>query len=460
VLAPLEQEPARHHRLLISELEKVAHGTIDRLMVFMPPSSAKTTYSSILFPAWMLARSYGIDVIGASYNAEYAEDISWRIMRLAAEEEDSLEYRLISESRKLWRTNKRGVYRAAGAGGGITGRRADLIIIDDPIKGREDADSHAMREKVWAWYRAEVIPRLKPGGRIVLIQTRWHHDDLAGRLLKQMEAGTGDTWRIISLPALALPGDIMRRKPGEALWPEWEDEAALARKRAVIMEREWSALYQQNPTPPEGALFKPNMMEIVHAVPADLVDVVRSWDLAASKAQVGSEPAYTVGLKLGRNARGRYFILDVQRFRGGPDEVDAAIRNVADRDGKLVKVRIPQDPGQAGKTQVLHLGRLLAGHVVVIGIETGDKETRAQPVASQVNIGNVGMLRAPWNELLVEEMATFPLGIFKDQIDALSGAFEVIGVGQAPMQISDVAVQRTATQTIHRPIGNYGMSLR
>src|SRR6476646_10442454 len=279
-LDALGQSPATHHVLLIEELEKVARGETDRLAIFMPPGSAKTTYASVLFPAWMLAQKPGLDLIGASYNADYAEDISGKIISLVREHSQLLGYTLRNDNRKLWRTTNRGQYRAAGAGGGITGRRADLVVIDDPIKGREDADSEIMRERVWKWYRAEVITRLKPGARIVLIQTRWHYDDLAGRLLEQMEAGI-DNWRIIDLPALARDDDMLGREPGEALWPEWEDIAELARKRAIMGEFELSALFQQRPTPIEGALFKPSMIATLDAEPACQA-VVRSWDLAAT----------------------------------------------------------------------------------------------------------------------------------------------------------------------------------
>jgi hypothetical protein len=155
-------------------LQRVADGLCDRLMIFMPRGHGKSRYASILFPLWFMAQADGQDVIGASYNAELAEDFSLQAIRMAQENAATLGYSLIDESRKLWHTSKRGTYRAAGAGGGITGRRADLFIIDDAIRGREDADSDKLRDKVWSWYRAEVITRLKPGARIVLINTRWH----------------------------------------------------------------------------------------------------------------------------------------------------------------------------------------------------------------------------------------------------------------------------------------------
>jgi predicted phage terminase large subunit-like protein len=434
-LAPLGQTPAAHHRLLIEELQAAADGEIDRLMIFMPPGHAKSRYASVLFPGWFLGQEAGQDVIGASYNADLAEDFSGQIMRLAQENATTLGFSLVDESRKLWHTSNRGTYRAAGAGGGITGRRADLFLIDDPIRGREDADSSKLRDRVWKWYQAEVVTRLKPGARIVLIQTRWHEDDLAGRLLAAAETG-GDTWRVVNLPAIAeTEDDALGRSIGDALWPEWEDVAMLERKRAAIGEREWAALFQQRPRPLEGSLFKIAAISLLEAAPAGGT-VVRAWDLAATALTGTRDPDWTVGVKLQRQASGQFTVLDVRRLRGGPDEVERMVVNTAHQDGDSVRISIPQDPGQAGKQQVLYLGRKLSGFRVESSPETGDKATRAAPIAAQVNIGNVSMVRAAWNIPFLEELAGFPSSAHDDQVDALSRAFAMVGMGAGPLVIS------------------------
>jgi len=440
------ETPARHHAFLLRELETVARGEVDRLMIFMPPGSAKTRYASIVFPAWMMAQRVGVDMIGASHTGDYAEDLSLQLIRLIQENSDTLGYKLLNDSRKLWRTDKRGQYRAAGANGAITGRRADLVLIDDPIKGREDADSEIMRDKVWGWYRAEVVTRLKPRARIVLIQTRWHQDDLAGRILNSSRASE---WHVIELPAFAGENDPIGRAPGEALWPEWEDRVALERKRDEVGPREWSALFQQRPTPLEGALFRPAQIQVLDAPPV-CVATVRAWDLAATSAALGGNPDWTRGLKLGRTQNGGYVILDLVSMRGGPDEVLAAVVNTAKLDGKTVKIRLPEDPGQAGKQQTLYYGRHLAGYMVTNDRETGDKVTRASPVASQVNIGNVAMVRASWNLELRDELIDFPNGLHDDIVDALSGAFGVVGLGLQGIRISPEAMSRFATRVVHR----------
>lgn len=410
-------------------------------MVFMPPGSAKTRYASIVFVCWLLAQRERIDVIAASYNSEYAESVSYAIMHMVQDNAETLGYEVLAGTRKLWYTTKRGQYRAAGAKSGITGRRADVVLIDDPFKDREEADSPEIREKVWSWYRSSVVPRLKPGALIILIQTRWHHDDLAGRLLEAAKTGS-DQWTVIDLPALAEKDDPMGREPGEALWPEWENEEALHRKRVAVGEREWSALYQQRPSQSEGVMFKAHMIPVVDAVPP-LSNIVRSWDLAGTEKRPGNNPDWTVGLKMGRTKDGAYVVLDVKRFRGAPDEVNSTIAATAIEDGKTVTVRLPEEAAAAGKQLKLAHARLLATYRVVFERETGAKTTRAEPVASQANVGNVSMLRAPWNLPFRDELAEFPYGSFDDQVDALSGAFGVVGLGKQPMQVSAEAVAAT-----------------
>jgi predicted phage terminase large subunit-like protein len=426
-LEPYDQVPARHHRLLIDELECVAGGTTDRLAIFMPPGAAKSRYASILFPPWFLAQKPGLDVIAASYNAELAEDFSGAAIGICQEHATTLGYSLRGRepSRKLWRTSNRGSYRAAGAGGGITGRRADLIVIDDPIRGREDADSETLRGRVWDWYRAEVVTRLKPGGRVVLIQTRWHEADLAGQLLNEMKSG-GDHWRVLSLPAIAEDdNDPLGRRPGQALWPEYEDAAALERKRIAVGEREWASLYQQRPRPREGAMFKREKIVILDVAPAG-GQVVRYWDFASTKKQPRNDPDWTVGLKLQQASAGLFVVVDVVRLRGSPDEVLEALVNTAAQDGRAVRIGLPQDPGEAGKTVVLYRTRALAGYSVESTRETGAKVTRWDPVASQANVGNLAVVRAPWNRVLLDELAGVPSAAHDDQADALAGAFAML----------------------------------
>jgi predicted phage terminase large subunit-like protein len=427
-LRPLGMKPARHHELLMSHLTRLAQGKGDRLMVLMPPGSAKSTYASLLLPAWWLMRFPEHSIIAASHTQDLATHFGRALRRLVREQQETLGYGLARDDQAAhrFRTDLGGEYFATGLGGGITGRRADLVLIDDPIKSHAEADSAAQRDAVWNWYRSELTTRLKPRGRIVLIMTRWHVDDLGGRLL-----AAGDDWQVVKLPALAEADDPMGREPGAALWPQWEGREALERKRAAVGARVWAALYQQAPVPDGGVLFRAARIDVVDAAPAGL-RVVRAWDLAATAAGEARDPDWTVGMKLGRDEAGRIFVLDVLRMRGGPHDVAEAIVNTAHQDGRAVPVGLPQDPGQAGKQQVAWLRAQLAGHRVVASPETGSKLVRASPVAAQVEAGNLMLVRAGWNAKFLEELRDFPQGRKDDQVDALSRGFAMLADAGAP----------------------------
>lgn len=422
VLAPDGMQPARHHRLMMRQLERVASGAIDRLLVLMPPGSAKSTYASLLFPAWWFTRHPTSSMIAASHTAELADHFGRNLRNLVREHGEALNYGLARDNQAAhrFRTTQRGEYFATGIHGAVTGRRADLVVIDDPIKSHAAADSAQAREHLWNWYRAELVTRLKPGGRIVLVMTRWHEDDLGGRLL-----ASGDDWTTLRLPALAEADDPLRRQPGAALWPQWESRAALERKRETVGSRVWQALYQQAPRPDEGALFPVARIAIADAAP-DTQRCVRAWDLAATEAVSGKDPDWTVGLKLAADAQGGHTILDVIRFRGGPYDVSETILRTAQQDGRAVTIGLPQDPGQAGKQQVDWLTRQLAGYRVVASPETGAKLTRATPVAAQVEAGRMSVLRASWNHVLLDELRDFPHGRKDDQVDALARAYSMM----------------------------------
>ena len=424
-LAPQGFAPAPHHLLLIRELEAVAAGTTDRLMVLMPPGSAKSTYASLVFPPWFLHRHPRAQVIAASHTAGLAVGFGRGVRGLIQEHQARLGVSVDPGSRAAHRfgTAGGGAYYGVGMRGPVTGRRADLIVVDDPVKGQLEADSPRVRDAVWDWYRSDLVTRLRPGGRVVLVMTRWHPDDLGGRLLE-----AGEPWRVVRLPALAEPGDLLGRAPGEALWPDWEDAAALERKRLILGDRAFAALFQQSPVRSGGGLFQVGRIPVSDEVLAGTS--VRAWDLAATEG--GGD--WTVGVRLVRGeAQGIpvWQVLDVVRLQGGPEAVVQAIRRTAEADGTGVAVGLPQDPGQAGRAQVGYLTARLAGWRVVSSPETGAKAVRAMPVASQANAGNVQVLRAPWTRAFLDEMQAFPAGKCDDQVDALARAFAML-VDPAP----------------------------
>ena len=223
-------------------------------MVCMPPGSAKSTYTSVIFPSWFLGRNPASSVIAASHTQELAERFGRRVRNILATPAfaNVFGFGLAPDSQAAgrWDTDKGGEYFAAGVGGSITGRRADLAIIDDPVKSREDADSERMREKAWDWYVNDLLTRLKPGARQIVVMTRWHEDDLGGRILERERS----RWKLIEIPMEAMPYDILGRAVGERLWPEWfTDEMVSVAKMDM---RAWNALYQQQPAADEGDYFK------------------------------------------------------------------------------------------------------------------------------------------------------------------------------------------------------------
>ncbi len=418
----------------MQELTALAQGETRRLMVLMPPGSAKSTYASILFPAWWFTQHPRSSVIAASHTASLAEHFGRQIRLLIQEHGPRLGYALSDDSRAARRfsTNRGGEYFATGVRGPIVGRRADLILIDDPVKSQAEADSRRQRDQLHDWFRADLLSRLRPRGRVVLIMTRWHRDDLAGRLLARAKL-----WRVLELPALARDNDPLGRNPGDPLWPEWEDAAALEAKRLAVGERSWAALYQQSPRTQESALFRIARIRLLDHPPL-IERAVRAWDLAATSELGARDPDWTVGVKLARTPDGEFVVLDIVRLRGDPATVEEAIRATARADGASVPIGLPQDPGQAGRAQVLYLARRLAGHTVHTSPETGSKLTRATPLASQVNAGNLAVLRAPWTAALLEELQDFPHGEKDDQTDALSRAFAMLTDAPPPARRANV----------------------
>ena len=394
---PIETTMAHHHRLILQKLDEISNTPHGRAMFFMPPGSAKSTYASVVFPSNYLGRNANKKIILASYGDDLARKLGRRTRSiikqprytgifdagLTVESSAAQEFSLTNGSE----------YMSCGILGGVTGNRAHGIIIDDPIKGRE------------------------------------HEDDLAGRILPdgwKGESGRilckdGNYWEVVCLPAKCEnEGDPLGRKIGEYLWTEWFDQKHWAQFESN--PRTWAALYQQRPAPLDGDLFKPDQIQVIDALPAGDIKWCRGWDLAS----VADGGDYTAGGKLGRLSDGRFVIADMVRLRVGPDQRDAAMVNTASLDGRPVKISIPQDPGQAGKTQVLYLTRALSGYNVKSSPESGDKITRAEPFAAQVNIGNVLMLRGDWNAPLINEMRIFPNGTHDDQVDSLSRAFSEI----------------------------------
>lgn len=316
-----------------------------------------------------------------------------------------------------WETTAGGEYFAAGVGGSITGRRADLVLIDDPVRSREDADSETVRNRTWDWYRSDLYTRLKPDARIVLIQTRWHEDDLAGRLMAEMAAG-GDQWDVVSLPAIAEGGDLLGRPVGAPLWPEWEDEAALAQKRRAIGPRDWSALYQQRPAPEEGDYFRGEWLKPYEHDPARQTLRVYGGSDYAVTADGGD---YTVHVVVGLDPTGRMYLLDLWRKQAGSDVWVEAFCDLV-LEWKPLAWAEEQGQIRAGVGPFLERRqRERKAYAVREQFPTrGDKAVRAQSIRGRMALEGLYVpIKAPWYPALMLELLSFPAGKHDDQVDAL-----------------------------------------
>jgi predicted phage terminase large subunit-like protein len=442
-MAGAEILPARHQRAFISKLEDVLSGRSLRVVIEAPPGSAKSTYTSLIAPMAAFQRRRGMRIIAASHTADLALDFSGKLQTLIHDmhSDDVLSYHLRTENKQRWYTTNGGAYLAAGVGQAIPGFRADLGIIDDPIKSRKAADSEADRKAVWEWFNGSFERRLTPGAPIIIILTRWHEDDLVGRLLQTQ----ADQWEVVRLPAEAEEDDPLGREPGEWLWDD--DDYGYGAELALIRDnleasgetREWGSQYQQHPRPREGSIFKIDRIGVLPAAPAG-GRTVRAYDLAATKDTGTREQAWTRGVKLTLTPGKRLVVESVVGCRGGPDEVERLLVNTAGQDGRQVRIGIPQDPGQAGKSQVQYLTKRLAGWTVESSPETGDKAQRAGPIASQVNVGNLDIVEGPWNRAFIDELGAFPAGATKDQVDALSRAYGMLIERGSPLILSPKAL--------------------
>lgn len=429
--------PARHHKLLLDKLEAVERGEIKRLMVFMPPGSAKSTYGSVLFPSWYLGRNKGKSVIAASHTGELAERFGRKVRNYVAGNEFSAVFGFglapDSQAAARWETTQGGEYFAVGVGGSVTGRRADLGIIDDPVKSREDADSETIREKVWEWYKADFYTRLKPNAAIVLIQTRWHEDDLAGKLLKDAKEG-GEQWEIVSLPMEAEELDPLGREVGELLWPEWFTPEMIA--QAKRDPRNWLALYQQRPRPDGGGVFKREWVMYYDGSPHDIAGGLNKYLLvdpsSGKRSKAKTKNDYTSMWVIGLGQDQNYYVLDMVRDR----------LNLTARGARLMALHRKWRPKQTRyeeygmQADIEHI-RYVQGQenyrfdIVPVGGEVA-KEGRIKRLVPlfedrrvwfpvSMNRTNAsGEMRELVDDFIEQEYLAFPVATHDDMLDALA----------------------------------------
>jgi predicted phage terminase large subunit-like protein len=460
-----------HLRLLNRKLLDVARGSTPRLLIAMPPRHGKSEFASKYFPAWYLGAFPDRHVILASYQAEFAASWGRKVRDVLAEHGPTVFGHAVRRdvaSAEHWElAGSGGGMDTAGVGGALTGKGADLLIIDDPVKNADEANSPTFRDRAWDWYVSTAYTRLQPGGTIVLIQTRWHEDDLAGRVLADARAG-GEPWEVVELPALAEADDPLGRKPGEALWPERYSVESLARIERTLGPSWFAALYQQRPAPAAGNRFKRRWFRYwspedgghlyrLHGlteqvIPARACRRFGTLDLAVSTR---TSADYTVLAAWAVTPQADLVLLDLVRERfEEPDLVRQAAAFA--RRHLLDYVVIEANGMQLGIVQTL---RRPPYNLTVKAIHSDhDKLSRAITAIIRCDSGQLFFPeRAAWLADFEAELLNFPVAAHDDQVDALSlAALDVFLFGHpAPPTLPQIDPERDRPRIDHPIFGGF-----
>jgi len=423
-----------HHRILCDFLDAFVRKDISRLMVFLPPRHGKSELVSRRLPAFIFGHNPDARIIATSYSADLASQMNRDVQRIMTSEE----YRRLFPDSTLFDKNIRtvasntflrnsdifeivghaGTYRCAGVGGGITGMGGDYIIIDDPIKNRAEANSPTYRDTTWDWYASTLYTRQEKDAAICVTTTRWHEDDLAGRLLEAAKTPEGEQWTIISLPAVCdgVKSQYDPREDGEPLWPDKYSAEQLATIKTTIGGYEWNALYQQHPTPSSGGLFQREWWQRWKEQPGDLYDFIQSWDCTFKDAKTSDYVVGQVWARRRKNPAQRY-LLDQVRGRMTFTETVQAVRGLSVKWRQTTRKLI--EDAANGTAVIDVLKKEIPGLIPVRPM--GGKVVRAHAVTAAVEAGNVFIPDAsvaPWVHDFVEELSSFPSGAHDDQVDA------------------------------------------
>lgn len=449
-------EWADHLDLLNDAMVAASTGESRRLLISMPPRHGKSVFASMWAPTWFLGRFPDRRVILASYEADFAAQWGRKVRDLLEEHGDRLfgvTIRADSKAADRWEiAGHGGGMQTCGVGGPLTGKGADWLIIDDPVKNAEQANSETYRQKAWDWYTSTAFTRLEPGGVVILIMTRWHEDDLAGRILANAKE-SGEPWRILDLPAIATDGDALGRPAGAPLWADRYDLDALNRIQATIGSYQFSALYQQSPVPPEGGLFKRSWFGYWRPEPggyrlgrqgqsrfvrSDRCRRFGTMDLAFS---LKKEADFTVLCAWAVTPARDLILLDLIRERmEGPALVPAA-KGLVDRWG-LDYIGIEKILGQA---LVVAQARE-EGLTVRQLIPDADKVTRSIPAQVRMEAGQIYLPEGhPLLDEIEKELLTFPRGAHDDIVDNFGYAATEVQRFGPPAETDEAREERETT---------------
>ena len=449
-------------------LQAVAEKKSPRLLLFCPPRLGKSLIASQYFPAWMLGQYPQFEIIAASYNISLPTGFSRRIRELVRDPEYTAmfpECLLSEESQAVesWRTTSGGGYTAAGVGTGITGKGCHVLIVDDPVKDQEAADSANIREATWEWYLSTAYTRIAPGGGVLGIQTRWNDDDWSGRIIMAMDTGEGEQFEVVSYPAINEQGDeymlpdesivqvpedmdppagsVLLRPKGSALHPDRYDINHLQRiKKNFIAAgnvRMWSALYQQNPVPEEGAFFRRDMFKYISYVPdATTMQVYQAWDFSITEKETSD---WIVGYCLGQDEFDNVYELDMIRFKSDENAFTIADA-ILDFYRKWPTFLVGFEDGQIWKSIKAVVMRRAEELRMSLNYETltplSDKLVRAGPLRGRMQMGKMYFQQnAPFRQTVDQELLRFPGGKHDDIVDAAAWATRLALTHQPPAPV-------------------------
>ena len=422
IARPEFQWTAPHFVEMQEALDRVTDGEFRRVLFNVAVRHGKTEHNTIGYGAYRIERDPSTRLLVCTYSQQQAHKLSRAIRRTVKKRGVAL-----SEDRDAvseWETTDDGGLRAVGAGTGVASVNADLIIIDDPIGKREEAESLAHRDRVWDWLTSDILARCEPHTAVLFSMPRWHQDDPAGRIRDRQ----GARWHVIDLPGMAEKDDPLGREEGELLWPELRGQEWMDEARVDLGEYGFASLMQGRPRPREGGMFKWDWWQLLEDVPAT-GPMVRYWDLAGTQPKGrGHDPDYTAGALLCRMPDKRTAIVDMERFRKSIHERDSELESICREDllhwGGRIVWWIETEVGVAGEERTAELVRRLqaTGMAVYTEHPTGKKEFRAEPLASKAEAGNLVLCPGEWRDPFRSEAADFPHGKHDDQIDAAAGA--------------------------------------
>lgn len=409
----------KHTEMVCQELQPIAEGEQRYILIEMPPRHGKSMTVSETFPSYFIGRNPDKRVIATAYGDSLARKFGRFNRNKLIEFGQSLFDVEISDengSSNNWSlAGHRGGMISTGIGGSITGEGADLLLIDDPFKNAEEANSPTIREKVWSEWESTLSTRLHKGGSVIVIMTRWHEDDLIGRLLQR----SPHNWIRLRLPCIAEDeDDLLGRKEGEALCPELGfDVEWAAKKKIEVGSRTWAALYQQRPSPQSGTILKREWWKFYRQAPAQFDEVLQSWDCTFKDAENND---YVVGQVWGRIGADKYLLDQVRAKMNLPATIQA-IRTLSAKWPRAI-AKLIEDKAN-GPAVIQMLNKEIPGLIPVN--PEGGKVVRAQAVSPEIEAGNVYLPDpsiAPWIHDYIEECSVFPNGKNDDQVDCTTQA--------------------------------------